>query len=91
MLLSDAAPFAAVTTRELLAGLRRHHLPATGFVIGEKLEGDKAWVMRNVGQLVDAVRIHPRRVEQEDERWPPSQKLQGGLAIPGDRLGGVVE
>lgn len=53
MSLSDAAPYAAITTKELLAGLRRHHLPATGFVIGDKLEGDgggsqtglvKAWL-----------------------------------------------
>ena len=39
MSLSGAAPYAAVTTRELLTGLRRSHLPATGFVIGDKLEG----------------------------------------------------
>jgi hypothetical protein len=35
-----AAPCAAITTRRRLEGLRRHHLPATGFVIGERLEGD---------------------------------------------------
>ena len=53
MSLSDAAPYAAMTTKELLAGLRRRHLPATGFVIGDKLEGNgggaqtrlvKAWL-----------------------------------------------
>lgn len=53
MSLSDAAPYAAATTRALLDGLRRHRLPATGFVIGERLEGDggdaqtklvKAWL-----------------------------------------------
>ena len=39
MSLSGAAPYAAITTKALLAGLRRHHLPATGFVIGDKLNG----------------------------------------------------
>ncbi|RAK61743.1 polysaccharide deacetylase [Phenylobacterium hankyongense] len=42
MSLSDDAGYAADTTRALLAGLRRHHLPATGFVIGEKLDGGPA-------------------------------------------------
>ncbi len=40
MALTGDAPYAAATTNALLNGLRRHHLPATGFVIGEKLEGD---------------------------------------------------
>jgi peptidoglycan/xylan/chitin deacetylase (PgdA/CDA1 family) len=40
MSLSDDAGYAADTTRALLAGLRRHHVPATGFVIGDKLDGD---------------------------------------------------
>jgi peptidoglycan/xylan/chitin deacetylase (PgdA/CDA1 family) len=31
--------YAEVTTRELLAGLKRHHLPAIGFVNESKLEG----------------------------------------------------
>ena len=31
--------YAEATTRELLAGLKRHHLPATGFVNESKLEG----------------------------------------------------
>lgn len=39
MSLSDAAPYARETTKALLAGLRRHHMPAIGFVIGEKLDG----------------------------------------------------
>ena len=37
--LSGDPAYAQVTTRRLLAGLRRHHLPATGFVIGERLDG----------------------------------------------------
>jgi peptidoglycan/xylan/chitin deacetylase (PgdA/CDA1 family) len=40
MALTGAAPYAQTTTKSLLDGLRRHHLPATGFVIGERLEGD---------------------------------------------------
>jgi peptidoglycan/xylan/chitin deacetylase (PgdA/CDA1 family) len=40
MALTGDAPYAAATTRALLAGLRRHHMPATGFVIADKLEGD---------------------------------------------------
>ena len=40
MALSGDAPYAEATTKALLAGLRRHHLPATGFVIAERLEGD---------------------------------------------------
>jgi len=39
MSLSDSAPYARQTTKALLAGLKRHHMPATGFVIGEKLDG----------------------------------------------------
>ncbi len=40
MSLTPDAPYASVTTKALLDGLRRHHLPATGFAIGERLEGD---------------------------------------------------
>ena len=40
MALTGDAPYAVATTKALLAGLRRHHLPATGFVIAERLEGD---------------------------------------------------
>jgi peptidoglycan/xylan/chitin deacetylase (PgdA/CDA1 family) len=40
MALTGDAPYAAATTKALLAGLRRHHMPATGFVIADKLEGD---------------------------------------------------
>jgi peptidoglycan-N-acetylglucosamine deacetylase len=40
MALTGDAPYAAETTKALLAGLRRHGAPATGFVIGERLEGD---------------------------------------------------
>jgi peptidoglycan/xylan/chitin deacetylase (PgdA/CDA1 family) len=40
MALAGDAPYAEATTKALLAGLRRHHLPATGFVIADKLEGD---------------------------------------------------
>jgi len=43
MALSPTTPYAAVTTRTLLAGLKRHHIPATGFVNEVKLEArDKA-------------------------------------------------
>jgi peptidoglycan/xylan/chitin deacetylase (PgdA/CDA1 family) len=38
--LTADAPYARKTTTALLAGLRRHGAPATGFVIGERLEGD---------------------------------------------------
>jgi peptidoglycan/xylan/chitin deacetylase (PgdA/CDA1 family) len=37
--LTDSTPYAATTTRRLLAGLRRHRIAATGFVVGDKLEG----------------------------------------------------
>lgn len=37
--LTDSTAYASVTTRRLLAGLRRHRVPATGFVVGDKLEG----------------------------------------------------
>ncbi len=37
--LSHATAYAEVTTRELLAGLKRHRLPAIGFVNESKLEG----------------------------------------------------
>ncbi len=40
MALTGDAPYALKTTTALLAGLRRHGAPATGFVIGERLEGD---------------------------------------------------
>jgi peptidoglycan/xylan/chitin deacetylase (PgdA/CDA1 family) len=40
MALTGDAPYAQETTKALLAGLRRHGAPATGFVIGERLEGD---------------------------------------------------
>jgi peptidoglycan/xylan/chitin deacetylase (PgdA/CDA1 family) len=40
MALTGSAPYAEATTRSLLAGLQRHHLPATGFVIADKLDGD---------------------------------------------------
>ena len=40
MALTGDAPYAQLTTKTLLDSLRRHRLPATGFVIGEKLEGD---------------------------------------------------
>jgi peptidoglycan/xylan/chitin deacetylase (PgdA/CDA1 family) len=42
MALTDSAPYARTTTKSLVAGLRRRHLPATGFVIGDKLDGDGA-------------------------------------------------
>lgn len=38
--LTDDAAYGKVLTDRLLAGLRRRHLPATGFVVGAKLEGD---------------------------------------------------
>lgn len=37
--LSNATDYGQVTTRRLLAGLRRRRIPATGFVVGSKLEG----------------------------------------------------
>jgi len=37
--LTNATGYGAVTTRRLLAGLRRRHIPATGFVVGAKLDG----------------------------------------------------
>ena len=39
MALTGETSYAQLTTKTLLDGLRRHHLPATGFVVGEKLEG----------------------------------------------------
>src|SRR6185312_10792664 len=38
--LTDDAAYGKVLTDRLLAGLKRRHLPATGFVVGSKLEGD---------------------------------------------------
>lgn len=38
MALSPATDYAQVTTKDLLAGLRRHHFPAIGFVNESKLE-----------------------------------------------------
>ncbi len=40
MALTGSASYAQATTKSLLDGLRRHHLPATGFVIADKLDGD---------------------------------------------------
>jgi peptidoglycan/xylan/chitin deacetylase (PgdA/CDA1 family) len=40
MALTGSAAYAEATTKALLDGLRRHHLPATGFVIADKLDGD---------------------------------------------------
>src|SRR6201996_5927099 len=37
--LTNATDYGAVTTRRLLAGLRSRHIPATGFVVGSKLDG----------------------------------------------------
>jgi peptidoglycan/xylan/chitin deacetylase (PgdA/CDA1 family) len=51
MSLRDAEPYAAITTETLLGGLRRRHLPATGFVIGENLEGARGAAQT---RLVDA-------------------------------------
>ena len=57
--LTDSVDYARVTNRRLLAGLRRHHMPAIGFVIGDKIEGKgrvarieilKAWL--NAGQML---------------------------------------
>jgi len=50
MSLSGSAPYVETTTKSLLAGLRRGHLPATGFVIGERLDG--AGAAENI-KLVD--------------------------------------
>jgi peptidoglycan/xylan/chitin deacetylase (PgdA/CDA1 family) len=38
--LTDSTDYAKVTTRKLLGGLHRHRMPAIGFVVGDKLEGD---------------------------------------------------
>jgi peptidoglycan/xylan/chitin deacetylase (PgdA/CDA1 family) len=55
--LTDSTDYAKVTTRKLLTGLRRHRMPAIGFVVGDKLEGDdhqarvallKAWLKAGV-------------------------------------------
>ena len=37
--LTNDTVYGKITTDRLLAGLRRHHIPATGFVVGAKLEG----------------------------------------------------
>ena len=37
--LTDSLDYTAATNRRLLAGLKRHRLPAMGFVVGSKLEG----------------------------------------------------
>ena len=37
--LTDDTAYARATTLKLVKGLRRHHLPAIGFVVGDKLEG----------------------------------------------------
>jgi peptidoglycan-N-acetylglucosamine deacetylase len=39
--LTDATPYWTATTQKLLAGLRRHHIPAIGFVNEQKLEPDR--------------------------------------------------
>jgi peptidoglycan/xylan/chitin deacetylase (PgdA/CDA1 family) len=44
--LRDSSQYASETNRRLLAGLRRHHLRAVGFVIGDRLADDPA--IRNV-------------------------------------------
>ncbi|HET6969646.1 MAG TPA: polysaccharide deacetylase family protein [Phenylobacterium sp.] len=48
MALDESAPYAKVTTRRLLRGLRRRHMPAIGFVIGGQLEGARAKPGRKV-------------------------------------------
>ncbi|MDE2487100.1 MAG: polysaccharide deacetylase family protein, partial [Alphaproteobacteria bacterium] len=40
--LPDDQAYAELTTIRLVQGLRRHRIPATGFVIGDKLEGPEA-------------------------------------------------
>jgi peptidoglycan/xylan/chitin deacetylase (PgdA/CDA1 family) len=40
--LTDATPYWTATTQALLAGLKRHHFPAIGFVNEGKLEQDRA-------------------------------------------------
>lgn len=40
--LSVATPYWQTTTKELLAGLRRHHIPAIGFVNEQSLEVDRS-------------------------------------------------
>ena len=39
--LGDSSRYAAVTTARLIRGLQRQQLPATGFVVGDKLEGSR--------------------------------------------------
>jgi len=52
--LSDSTPYWAQTTKKLLAGLRRHHIPAIGFVNEEKLEDDRAARVELLRQWLDA-------------------------------------
>ncbi len=53
--LTDQAPYAAQTTRALLAGLRRRHLPATGFVTEGKLAGpDRVRKIALLAEWLDA-------------------------------------
>ena len=55
MALSPTTDYASVTTRELLAGLKRNHIPATGFVNEVKLEArDKADRIGLLRQWLDA-------------------------------------
>lgn len=52
--LSDSTAYWTQTTRDLLAGLRRHHIRATGFVNEEKLEDDRVQRVGLLRQWLDA-------------------------------------
>ena len=52
--LSDATPYWTQTNKRLLAALRRHHIPAIGFVNEEKLEDDRAQRIELLRRWLDA-------------------------------------
>lgn len=52
--LSDATSYWTQTTKKLLAGLRRHHIPAIGFVNEEKLEDDQSARVALLRRWLDA-------------------------------------
>jgi peptidoglycan/xylan/chitin deacetylase (PgdA/CDA1 family) len=52
--LSDSTPYWAQTTKKLLSSLRRHHVPAIGFVNEEKLETDRVARVELLREWLDA-------------------------------------
>ena len=85
MALSPTTDYAAVTTKDLLAGLKRHRFPATGFVNEVKLEARdkperiallKAWLDAgmDLGNHTTTTRISPptpppRSLRRPRARW----------------------